>query len=271
MKLSDQDKIDIVNEYKSGISGLQLSRKYKVSCSSIFSILRKRNIDIRGNSIVSRKYTINENYFKKIDSEDKAYFLGLLYADGYNNEKVGSVTLTLQFNDKHILELFNKKINHSKPLYFIERNKKNKNWKNVYKLEICNKTFSRHLANLGCVQKKALILRFPTEDQVPKHLINHFIRGYLDGDGHIGERSVQIVSSCYFIDSLSSKLNLLGIKTRVIMAKNGNNITKRLNTSTQYDSIKFLDWIYKNSKFKFKRKYGKYLLFKKNYSYHPIV
>ena len=31
MKLSDQDKIDIVNEYKSGISGLQLSRKYKVN------------------------------------------------------------------------------------------------------------------------------------------------------------------------------------------------------------------------------------------------
>lgn len=36
-----------------------------------------------------RKKVYNENYFEKIDSEDKAYFLGLIAADGciINNEK----------------------------------------------------------------------------------------------------------------------------------------------------------------------------------------
>lgn len=39
------------------------------------------------------------------------------------------------------------------------------------------------LINLGCVPKKSLILTFPSEEQIPKKLIKHFIRGYFDGDG----------------------------------------------------------------------------------------
>lgn len=53
-----------------------------------------------------RKYKLNENYFDKIDIEEKAYFLGLLYADGYiftlRSNKY--VRLQLQKIDKHILE-----------------------------------------------------------------------------------------------------------------------------------------------------------------------
>ena len=28
------------------------------------------------------KYSVNDNYFENIDSEDKAYFLGFMMADG---------------------------------------------------------------------------------------------------------------------------------------------------------------------------------------------
>ena len=41
------------------------------------------------------------------------------------------------------------------------------------------------LIDKGCFRNKTKILKFPTEDQVPKHLIHHFIRGYIDGDGSI--------------------------------------------------------------------------------------
>ena len=59
------------------------------------------------------KYTYNENYFKIIDSEEKAYWLGFLYADGcitrfYRNEKLKSMSLelTLQSNDIEHLKKF---------------------------------------------------------------------------------------------------------------------------------------------------------------------
>ena len=35
--------------------------------------------------MASKKYFYDDNYFEKIDSEDKAYYLGFLYADGYVN------------------------------------------------------------------------------------------------------------------------------------------------------------------------------------------
>lgn len=37
----------------------------------------------------------------------------------------------------------------------------------------------------GCFQNKSLELKFPTVEQVPSHLIHHFMRGYFDGDGCI--------------------------------------------------------------------------------------
>ena len=41
------------------------------------------------------------------------------------------------------------------------------------------------LIKQGCVPNKSLILTFPNKHQVPENLINHFIRGYFDGDGSI--------------------------------------------------------------------------------------
>ena len=52
---------------------------------------------------------INKNFFNKIDTEEKAYFLGFLYADGYNNTDRNSVALSLKEDDKEILEKYSEK------------------------------------------------------------------------------------------------------------------------------------------------------------------
>ena len=55
-----------------------------------------------------RIYTLNENYFEQIDTQEKAYFLGFLWADGCNCN--GVIHLVLQEKDKYILEKFNELI-----------------------------------------------------------------------------------------------------------------------------------------------------------------
>ena len=40
---------------------------------------------------MERKYKLNCNYFDTIDTQEKAYILGILAADGYNNNKDGEV------------------------------------------------------------------------------------------------------------------------------------------------------------------------------------
>jgi hypothetical protein len=66
-------------------------------------------------------HTYNENYFDIIDTPQKAYFLGLMYADGgiWHTDKIGKygnvlhqyqMSINLQERDKSILELFRKEL-----------------------------------------------------------------------------------------------------------------------------------------------------------------
>ena len=51
-------------------------------------------------------HKFNHNYFKTIDTEEKAYILGFLYADGYNSDK--QVVISQLEQDVDILEKINK-------------------------------------------------------------------------------------------------------------------------------------------------------------------
>lgn len=134
------------------------------------------------------RYAVNQNYFKKIDTANKAYWLGFLYADGcisLKNKDIktgGSLLeITLQADDVDILKRFKMSISSNSPI-------KEKLVKGKYpsvRLCICNTEICRDLEKLGCTPKKSLTLTFPNKSQVPDDLIPHFIRGYFDGDGNV--------------------------------------------------------------------------------------
>ena len=65
--------LEIVNYYKNNISSIKISKIDGRSSQTIINILRKENIIIKPN-----KFNFNEDYFEKIDTEDKDYFLGLV-------------------------------------------------------------------------------------------------------------------------------------------------------------------------------------------------
>lgn len=81
-------------------------------------ILKDNNIKIISNVEKLRKYEIDENYFDIIDSEHKAYTLGFLYADGYNNEKKNIVKISLMEDDIDILKQIREPICPNKPLRY---------------------------------------------------------------------------------------------------------------------------------------------------------
>lgn len=248
-----------------------IAKKYNVDSSSACTLFQRRGVKIRKNpSLWNRVYSINENYFEKIDSEDKAYFLGLMYADG--NVFGSRMKIGLQEKDKSILEKFKKYIKYSGPLMFRKGGKRDDGWgvrKNQYILQIVNQKISKSLSNLGCVPKKSLILQFPTENQVPKHLIRHFIRGIMDGDGYFSKYfiknnwvkyQVNLVSTSMFIDKLSEELKKeLQINTyNCKRHKNKETPTRQMFISGRIQVMKFLDWIYNNSTIHLTRKYNKY-------------
>ncbi len=227
-------------------------------------------------SKASRKHTLNEAYFDIIDSEDKAYFLGLLYADGYNQENKSTVKLTLQAQDKDILEKFCKYINSNKPLSFVERSKKNKKLKDCYTMWMYSKILCNQLHNLGCPQKKSFIITFPNNQTIPDYLVQHFIRGYFDGDGHFGvylrkhkncvnkskQYVLSIVSTLKFCMSLQKIIKRkFKIYTKLrIRHKKRKNTTRVLLMSGRKQIFRFLDWIYLDAQVYLNRKHNKYVL-----------
>ena len=50
------------------------------------------------------KYPFNIHFFDEINTEEKAYILGFLYADGYNMEERNTVAISLKKEDSYILE-----------------------------------------------------------------------------------------------------------------------------------------------------------------------
>lgn len=127
----------------------------------------------------NRKYYLNESIFSKIDTAEKAYLLGFIYADG---GVYGNVLTIGQSGCQHeILYKFIKIFETNKGIYKCEHNK---NWKPAYQLSINSKSIINDLFKFGVMENKSFKIRCPVK-KIKKEFIRHFIRGYFDGDGYL--------------------------------------------------------------------------------------
>lgn len=267
IKINKQQHEEIVNKFvKDKISIKNLANTYHVSESCIARIIKKNNVILTGEK--PRKYTFNQSFFEKINTEEKAYFLGFLYADGYNRHNGAAIVIQIQEGDRHILDEFIKKIQFTGNLLFLE--KRNEKHQNMVRLELNSRKMSDDLNSLGCVQRKSLILQFPNNKQVPNNLIRHFIRGYFDGDGSISinrggnnqyrRLAISITSSKFFCDSLNNIIvNKFKVKPKYDNYVNPS--TKTLVIGGTRQAIHILNWLYKDSNIKLNRKYNKFIDF----------
>lgn len=177
---------EIIKDYKEGLSGCKIAEKYKIKTHQVYYILKKNGVKTRSNKENSRRYTHDENFFEIIDSEEKAYWLGFIYADGYisiasSGQKVFGISLSI--NDKKHLEKFKNDIKATNPINEYASSGYSSN--HYCRIAITSEKTVNDLIDKGVVEHKTNVLTFPTEEQVPKHLVHHFIRGYFDGDGCI--------------------------------------------------------------------------------------
>ena len=228
-------------------------------------MLKRNGYEAKSASELKRKYPIQEDFFDVIDTEEKAYVLGLLYADGYNNTDRNSVSLSLKESDKEILEKVTSLIQPTKPLSYLDTStqKKTKGFENSqsqYRLDITNKHVSQRLVELGCGKAKTHNLKFPTEEQVPSHLVRHFIRGYFDGDGSVSgdkQKQFSFVGTIDFLlplqHVLMKELDFSQTKFDKRHKDRDNNI-RSLRYCGNNRCIVFRDWLYKGATIYLERK-----------------
>ena len=120
-RLTHQEKTELFAKYETGkYTAVDLAKEYPVSSTAISALLKRHGYKSKTQSELQRKYEVNESFFDVIDTEEKAYFLGFLYADGYNNTDRNSVNLSLKETDKDILIRLNNLIQPDKPLQYVD-------------------------------------------------------------------------------------------------------------------------------------------------------
>lgn len=261
------EELELVNCYAndSEINFKKLKERYPNSCPESSSTL-KRWCEILGkeyqNKIFTRHKNLNKRYFEYIFTEEQAYWLGFILADGYINEEHNVLTFSLGEKDKEHLKKFLRSINASDEEV---ETMITSTFGGAYtrdnltvRLTICGKDLVADLKKYGLKQAKS-------EKEIPYIFENEllekaYVRGIFDGDGYI--RSTQLgfgfVGSYdtmnYIKDfclrrfgKIFEKVNVCSHGTIFRFATNGKNSTKI-----------FLDYLYSDASIYLDRKYDLY-------------
>lgn len=264
--------IKLYNKYK---SGNKISKLLNCNEKTIYAWLEKHGIDTsETGSQGARKHFYNENYFKKIDTERKAYFLGFILADGCvylgANKNSYRFQMNLQIQDKYILEELQKDIGSD---YKIQDKqfgyKKNGNPKFISLLKINSSKLCEDLINLGVIPRKSMKQKME-EKLIPNNLIKHFIRGYFDGNGSCSIRknliSLDFFGSKIICLQIDKYLKLNNINKNVLYGNKKNELYGlRINNTD--NKILLYYYLYEDATIYLKRKkekFDKFLQYKKS-------
>lgn len=226
-KLTYEEQLSLIKDKNDGLKVKELSEKYQIAECTIYNIIKRGAKEYK---IANKRYSVNSEYFKDINTEEKAYWLGFLYADGYvrmKYDRSGELKLKLGRKDKEHIELFKKCLESTHPIKDFEsivvvNDKEHKS--DVSSVSIYNTEIVQDLYRHGCTNCKTFTIEFP---ELREDLIRHFIRGYFDGDGHVimtdSNRCIGLTSGSFeFLEGLNNILNdNLGFKFGVY-EKNGN-------------------------------------------------
>lgn len=178
-QLSKEEKEYIVSLYyeRKDLKYAELQSLLGVSQRVLSTVMKEYNI----NSRLKNRYTLNERYFSVISTEEQAYILGYICADGYvGNSEYNNIVI--QSKDSEVVSAIAQAIE-----YTGEIRKAGKggysNSQEGYTLNFSNAIIANDLRNLGILPNKSL--NFNQLLDIPQHLQRHFLRGYFDGDGCI--------------------------------------------------------------------------------------
>lgn len=180
----DLEEYKICEMYSQEIGLREIGKAFNCSQGAITNVLKRNGVKIRGKGCSRKKlksHNLDVSYFENIDSVDKAYWLGVLTADGSISKDGYKTTLSLK--DFDLIYKFKKAINSEHKIS--ERNifdKRTSKTYTSYSLQVCSKEFTKNLINLGITNRKSYVCNFP---EINNKYIFSYLRGLLDGDGSI--------------------------------------------------------------------------------------
>jgi intein/homing endonuclease len=226
-------------------------------------------------------YHCDYRFFQYINTEEKAYWLGFIYADGWITKRSycesGSIGIELQASDSNHLKKFNKSISGNYQIKFRDKACVMHGSEVLHRMcsiVINSKEMFFDLTNVGVTTDKSYTMTLP---EIPKHLMKYFIRGYFDGDGclNIRTQNNKKTQRCSFFSV--SKDFIYGLREYLYenesicsyvyerAPQNENyKICYTLEIGGGDSTKKFLSYIYDNANIYLDRKYEKFTSFRNN-------
>lgn len=260
----------IIELYNQGLSHAKIAENTGYfSGDTVGKCLRKAGIKGRSNKINSRRYFSDEDFFECINTEEKAYWLGFIYADGFitNKRKHNSRRLGISLGIKDIvhLEKFKKSINSDHKIYVYRTTSSAYKENTEYcRIIITSEKICDDIERLGVLEHKSLVLTFPNKIQLPSIFKYHFIRGYFDGDGSITitNNANYAFKLCGTKELFNKIKDILGLNLNLEKRKKDkkNNYSLSVGGNRQVERI--LDLLYSNANIYLDRKYSRYMRLK---------
>lgn len=210
-----------------------------------------------------QKHPVDSNFFK-VWSPEMAYALGFIAADGNICHSGRAYALHIACDDEDVINKLKVVMRYKGPV-----NKKYRfNGKISYSLRLSDPIIFNDLQRLGVTERKSFTF---TPPKIPKDLIRHFIRGYFDGDGTVYLRNFKypskLASKIY-----TASLSMAKFVHELIVKVGGNDYQGKVLNYLAHQkndyyvislghqaSIKFFNYMYKETNLYLERKYKKFL------------
>jgi hypothetical protein len=185
-RLTPEIERAIIAQYQAGMAATEILKSLPFrTAKTVYDVLERNAIPRRAGVSAYKTYRHNEGIFANVDTPEKAYWLGMLIADGYiiDLRKDCEPQIGLQLIDRDLVEQFGAFLGTNRPAQIIKR--KNDNCQTMYRVVIHSKRMAADLERYGVVPRKTQSTFLPILD---KNLMPHLVRGLLDGDGTISHR-----------------------------------------------------------------------------------
>ncbi len=250
----NSDLINTAIQYYIGneISIKECSKKFGIGATTLDRYLK--NADVEKRKVNLKKYCYDEDFFEVIDTENKAYWLGFIAADGYISKGAHNLEITLAIKDRDHLAKFINDIGGEEEMLKTTGTKA--------RVFVCSVKLVKDLENIGIHNNKTFI--FDSIPKIQKELVPHFLRGYFDGDGSISTNglnrngtkkwALNLIATEGFIEEWQSVLEPLGISRVSIQRKDKMRVWNKCGI---HQITKILNYLYKDCSIYLERKFEK--------------
>lgn len=241
----------IVEGFRNGTftCAYQAAKEYSITSEKVNRICKSSGIVLRPANV---KHHLNRNALASIQTEEDAYILGFITADGYIADMRNTVAIKLQAKDEDILRKISQYFEYDGTIKYLTHTLTGNK---LCSIIFCSAQLIQNLKQYGIERKKSLKETF--YENIPPHLMRHYIRGLIDGDGFVSQKSKKIglCGSQDIVSKTTKKLSeQLNLSTTPKIRQEGTTDLYRVEFSGE-NAVKVMKYLYEDSRIYLDRKY----------------